>query len=53
MQTSLYFSILRTGKVTISGNTLKDSLASAASKPVRTVERERKVIRKEYNDEKN
>lgn len=48
----LYFSILRTGKVTISGNTLKDSLASAASKPVRTVERERKVIRKEYNDEK-
>ncbi|HPF17470.1 MAG TPA: nucleoside recognition domain-containing protein [Thermotogota bacterium] len=47
----LYFNIVRTGSITITGHTIKDADAATISKHIRQVERDRKALRKEVHDQ--
>ncbi|MEA1883611.1 MAG: nucleoside recognition domain-containing protein, partial [Thermotogota bacterium] len=47
----LFFNIVRTGKISINGNKIKDADAAVVSKNIRQIERKRKILRKDVNDE--
>ncbi len=48
---SLFFGIVRTGSITLTGNTIKDTDAALVSKHIRQIERDRKAMRKEVHDQ--
>ncbi len=47
----LFFSIVRTGSVSINANIIKDSDAANCSKMIRQIEKDSKRLRKTFNDE--